>query len=72
MEKAFRKGLGLLRAKDVPKVRKEIRMSLGLSEQSRALFARYIDGKMTLDVTKYKEIGDIFKRYGVSDPWGAQ
>lgn len=71
MEKSFRKGLGLLRAKDVPKVREEIRQCLGLSESSRALFARYCDGKMTLDVSKYKEIEEIFKRHGVSDPWGA-
>lgn len=52
-------------------MREEIRQCLGLSESSRALFARYIDGKMTLDVNKYKEIEDIFKRHGVSDPWGA-
>ena len=70
MVKAFRKGINDLRARDIPSVRKEIRECLGLSESSRALLARYIDGKMTLDVEKYEQISEIFRHYGVNNPWG--
>lgn len=72
MIKAFRKGLREVRSKDVAKVREEIREVLGIGKSSRALLAKYIDGKMPLEVERYHAINDIFKRYGINNPWGTE
>ena len=67
--RAFQKGLGEVKAKDLPAVRAEIMALLGVTSQ--VSFRNYANGKVqTLDIEKYEGIDQVFKRYGVASPWG--
>lgn len=67
--KLFQKGLSLLRICDLERCRAELMAALGVETlQSLRMYAR---GERRLDVEVAGEIEQIFKRYGVDDPWGA-
>lgn len=67
--RAFRKGLGELRVKDVPAVKAAISEILGIT--TKQSFIRYADGKVAnLDVEKARRIEELFSSYGVTSCWG--
>lgn len=66
--RAFRKGLGLLRAKDVKEAKNGIMEILGV--YSAPSFAAYADGLRSLDIEKARRLEVLFASYGVESPWG--
>ena len=67
--KAFRKGLREIRVKDVDDVQNALLQILGVSTKP-ALFY-YANGRAArLDVLKAQQITDLFRSYGVTEPWG--
>lgn len=66
--RAFRKGLGLLRAKDVKEAKNGIMEILGV--YSAPSFAAYADGLRSLDIEKAHRLEVLFASYGVESPWG--
>jgi len=69
ISRAFRKGLGELRVKDVQPATSAICAVLGV--KTKQAFAYYADGKAkTLDIDKARKIDEIFASYGVTNPWG--
>lgn len=67
--RAFRKGLRELKVKDAPAARAQILSILGVT--TKQSFAYYANGRaQTLDVEKARRIEEVFRRYGISDPWG--
>lgn len=67
--RAFNEGLRKLRVKDVPEVKAEIMVILGV--KTRQSFARYASGRAAnLDIQKAAKIQETFAKYGVPDCWG--
>ena len=65
---SFQKGYGLVRSKDQPAVKKEIMSALSIT--SRPAWGARLNGIIEPKISEAHAIEAIFKKYGVTDPWG--
>lgn len=65
--RAFRRGLDVMDNTRI-ELRKGLMNILGIN--TRTGLAAYAAGKMPLDVVKAQKIEELFKQFGIHNPWG--
>lgn len=66
--KALRKGLREIKVGDNKEFREKLMQTIGCT--TRVTLLKYIKGKARLDVVTAQNIEQLFKEYGVVNPWG--
>lgn len=72
--RAFRKGLAALDMEidAIKRKRMALRADLmgALGINNRVSFCHYADGKTKLDKVVAEEVEEVFRKYGIDNPWG--
>lgn len=65
---SFRKGFGMAKHQDIPKIKREIMTALGI--KTRGAWLGRLNGKVEPKISEAEAIAKIFSNHGVNDIWG--